>query len=94
MTICAALIFSSIYIVKKRKGIADRAFGITALAFWGAALMWLIDCIFSAAQGESFFDLSKEDAVLGGIIILCGIGLFGVLKLFYAKRGSLVKNDF
>ncbi len=35
--------------------------------------MWSIDSFFNAAQGESFFDISFNDALLGITVISVGI---------------------
>ncbi len=47
--------------------------GTLSLMYWGAALMWTIDGFFCVAEGESFLDLSANDALLGLVIILCGL---------------------
>jgi hypothetical protein len=51
--------------------------------YWGAALMWLGDAIFSVAGGEGFFDLSLDDTLLGIVIVM--IGLIGWLVLLLAN---------
>ncbi len=88
MTIAAAVIFSVIYIVQRKKNIKSKSTFATMLMFWGAALMWLIDCIFSAAEGEPFFDLSKEDAVLGAIILGAGIAIYAVMLVLEKRKSS------
>ncbi len=57
--------------------------GTLALMYWGAALMWLGDAIFSVAGGEGFFDLSLDDTLLGIVIVM--IGLIGWLVLLLAN---------
>ena len=57
----------------------SRAVGTTALVFWGAALMWSVDCVHAAMEGEGLLDLSREDAVLGAIILAAGLGLHAIL---------------
>ncbi len=47
----------------------------------GAALMWCVDGFFSVAGGESFPDLSLDDALPGIIIVLCGPVAWIVLLL-------------
>ena len=49
--------------------------------FWGASLMWLCDCIFSAAGGEPFFGISAKDTLLGAIIIAAGLAIFTLREL-------------
>lgn len=47
--------------------------GTLSLMYWGATLMWTIDGFFCIAEGEPFLDLSANDALLGVVIILCGL---------------------
>ncbi len=75
MTITAAIIFTVLYF----KVLRTPAVLTTMLMFWGAALMWSVDCVHSAMEGEGLFDLSFEDMQLGFIIIAFGLALFGVL---------------
>ncbi len=48
--------------------------------------MWSVDGIANVAGGEVFFDLSKQDALLGVIVALCGCALFAVLSLRNKKN--------
>lgn len=81
MTICAATIFSALYFVQKKNGKIYRNAEFASLMFWGASLMWLCDCIFSAAGGEPFFDISAKDTLLGAIIIAAGLAIFTLREL-------------
>ncbi len=70
--------------------------GALALMYWGAALMWLVDGFFAVAEGEAFLDLSANDALLGLVIVLCGLVAW-VLMLLLADpkkvfRSFLVRN--
>jgi uncharacterized membrane-anchored protein len=47
--------------------------GMLALMYWGASLMWTVDGFFCVAEGEGFLDLSLNDALLGIVIVLCGL---------------------
>ena len=47
--------------------------GTLCLMYWGAALMWMVDGFFRLAEGEPFFDMTLNDALLGLLIIACGI---------------------
>ena len=47
--------------------------GMLALMYWGASIMWTVDGFFSVAEGKSFLDLSSDDALLGLVIVLCGL---------------------
>lgn len=82
MTIAAALTFTALYFIGKRKGKSNPALFTTMLMFWGAALMWSVDCVGNAMEGEGLFDMSREDTLLGGIIIAAGLLVFAALSLF------------
>ena len=77
MTIAAALVFTALYFFGKK----SPAVFTTMLMFWGAALMWSVDCVFNAADGEGLFDISREDTILGFIILATGLLVFGALSL-------------
>ena len=76
MTIGAAVLFTVMYFTRFR----TRAVFTTMLMFWGAALMWSVDCVHSLMEGDGLFDLSREDALLGAIILAAGLAVFGVLS--------------
>ena len=78
MTIVAALAFTALYFC----GRGSKAVFTTMLMFWGAALMWSVDCVGNAMEGEAFFDISREDTVLGFIILAAGLAVFGALTLW------------
>lgn len=88
MTIITAVIFTVILLAQKKKGISDKSVVLATLMFWGAALMWSIDGVFSVIGGEPFFNISLEDTLLGVLIICCGLGIFAIDKLvkIRAKR--------
>ena len=75
MTIGAAIFFTVFYF----RVLRTSAVFTTMLMFWGAALMWSVDCVHSAMEGEGLFDLSVEDMYLGFIVLAFGLALFGVL---------------
>ena len=77
MTIGAAVLFTILYFTRFR----TRAVFATMLMFWGAALMWSVDCVHSYMEGEGLLDMSREDAVLGAIILASGLAVFAVLSL-------------
>ena len=97
ITVFRAAVFSVLFIVAKKIGSAEKSHGFalrkfsqplftTMLAFLAAAIMWSVDGIANVAGGESFLDLSKEDALLGVIVALCGIALFAVLSMRNARK--------
>jgi len=77
MTIGAAALFTVLYFTRFR----TRAVFATMLMFWGAALMWSVDCVHSYMEGEGLFDLSREDTILGAIILASGLAVFAVLAM-------------
>ena len=81
MTILAAVAFTAIYFVGRRNGRPSTAF-TTMLMFWGAALMWSVDCVANRMEGEPLFDLSREDTTLGFIILGAGLLVYAALALF------------
>jgi len=81
MTIAAALVFTALWFRARRASRSAQAEGTAALMFWGAALMWAVDCVKSAMDGEGLLDLSREDALLGVIILAAGLAVYAVLAL-------------
>jgi uncharacterized membrane protein len=77
MTIAAALVFTVVYFVDNRSKAAFTAM----LMFWGAALMWAVDCVANRMDGEPLFDISREDTVLGAIILAAGLLVYGALAV-------------
>ena len=81
MTILAALVFTALYFMGKKRGRPSKSLFTAMLMFWGAALMWSVDCVANKMEGEPLFDLSKEDTLLGFIILAAGLAVYGVLAL-------------
>ena len=81
MTIAAAIAFTVGYFAAKRRNAPSGALFTAMLMFWGAALMWAVDCAAEFLDGEPLFDLSREDALLGGIILAAGLLVYGVLAV-------------
>lgn len=81
MTIIAALAFTALYFAGKRSGKPSAAVFTTMLMFWGAALMWSVDCIANKMEGEALFDISREDTILGVIIVAAGLLVFAALSI-------------
>ena len=86
MTICAAVVFSVLYGVNKKNGKARKSVTNTCLMFWAAAIMWSVDGIASVYGGESFFDISREDAVLGFIIVGAGLVVYAMMAALEKRR--------
>lgn len=81
MTIIAAVVFTALWAKMRKQSLLT-----TTLMFWAAALMWSVDGVASVLDGEPFFDISREDTVLGAIIILCGLAIFAVFAVFERRR--------
>ncbi len=81
ITIAAALVFTALYFRGKAVGTPSAAAFTAMLMFWGAALMWAVDCVAEFMAGEPLLDLSREDAVLGAIILAAGLAVYGVLAV-------------
>ena len=88
MTIAAALAFTAWHFSAKRSGVRNEAVFSTMLMFWGAALMWSVDCVAEALDGEPLLDLSARDAVLGLVVWSAGLLVFGVLSLFRKRNAA------
>ncbi len=54
--------------------------------FWAAAIMWSVDGIASVIDGESFFDLSREDTILGFIIVGAGLVVYAMMAWLEKRR--------
>ncbi len=103
ITVFMAAVFSVLFAVSKKTCSAEnsKAFALqklsqplftTMLSFWAASIMWSVDGIANILGGEPFLDLSKEDALLGVIIALCGLALFAVLALRNIKNKPKQEN--
>ncbi len=49
------------------------------LCFGAAALMWVVDRFFAISEGEPFFEMTKDDALLGLTVTAFALGLWGLL---------------
>lgn len=90
ITAFAAVITTMVWYFKMPQG--EYLLGRLALMYWGAALMWCVDGFFSVAEGESFLELSMNDALLGVVIILCGVVAWIVMVLFKDPKKILLKR--
>ena len=87
MTIAAAIVFTAWHFADGRR---NNAVFTTALMFWGAALMWSVDCIAGAIEGEPLLDISRGSFTLGLIIIAAGLCVFAALSCRQKKNGNAV----
>ena len=81
MTMIAAVVFTALWAKMRKESLLT-----TTLMFWAAALMWSVDGVASVLDGEPFFDISREDTILGAIIVLCGVAIFAVFAVFERRR--------
>ena len=81
MTIGAAILFTALAALARRAERPAHALGTTALVFWGAALMWSVDCVHAYLEEGELFDLSRDDALLGALILAAGLALFAALRV-------------
>lgn len=82
-----ALISTCLWFFLKDKKPALRL-DILAITYGAAALMWLIDCIASAAGGDSFLSFKfPEDGWISLWTFLGGLAFWGVITLvIYLKN--------
>ena len=92
MTILTAIVFTFFMFRAKKSGKPAKSLLTSTLMFWGAALMWSVDGIAFLLEGEPFFDISREDTVLGAIIVVCGLAVFALLTAM-EKRGHKLKTN-
>jgi hypothetical protein len=78
MTLAAALAASLAWYSKSRSSGSGKGLETLSLMYWGAALMWMVDGFFSLAEGEPFFDLSFDDALLGLLVVASGLVVYVV----------------
>jgi len=81
LTIIAAIAFTFVYVVGKKRGKPSGAAFTTMLMFWGAALMWSVDCVANRLEGEPLLDISREDTTLGFIVLGAGLLVYAALAL-------------
>jgi len=86
MTILAAVAFTAVYFAGRRAGKPSPAAFTTMLMFWGAALMWSVDCVANRLEGDPLFDMSREDTTLGFIILGAGLLVYAALAIFGRLR--------
>lgn len=85
--VCAIISVVLLFVFKERKGLHLE---VLAIVFGAATIMWLIDCIFSAAKGEGF--LSFSDPLDGWIALwtlLGGVFLWLVLAFILNNKDKV-----
>lgn len=85
-TSVVAAVFSILFFLFDFKKRRISSFRTVALISWGAAIMWCVDGFANLIGGEPFFDFTKEDAVLGAIVVASILLIFAALEVFkFAK---------
>ena len=87
LTVFAALISTVAWYLTV--GRIDLHLGALSLMYWGAALMWVVDGVAAVLEGEFFLDLSAHDALLGLLVVLCGLVAWVVILLVKDPRKVL-----
>lgn len=77
LTFIAAIITTIIYFLSPKTA---KKFSLEylALMYLGASLMWSVDGFYRLIEGESFFELTLNDTLLGVVIIFCGLAFVGI----------------
>ena len=88
MTIAAAGFVSALWWLARRSGRPSGALATTALALWGAALMWSVDCVHSLMEGEGLLDMSADDAALGATILGAAAVLYFVMRFREIRKAA------
>ncbi len=93
ITAMAAIVATIAWFVQRPKN--KYHFGVLALMFWAAFLMWCVDGIASLLEGESFIEIANttvmaNDALLGGVVVLVGVAVWAIYLLVsnLSKRKS------
>lgn len=90
ITVFAALVFTVLWAAAKKQGKKHKSLWTTLLMFWAASLMWSVDGIASVLSGESFFDISVSDTILGVIVLAAGLLVFAFL---FTKERRNAKSE-
>lgn len=86
LTFIAAIITTALYFLRPN---FSRRFSLEylTLMYWGASLMWSVDGFSRLMEGESFFELTMNDTLLGILIVFCGPA-FTVARAMIHKKAT------
>jgi hypothetical protein len=90
ITVLAAIVSTAIWYISDNAKKYNT--GTLTLMYWGASLMWLVDSIFRIAEGETFFEISTDDALLGTVIVACGL-IVWIAILMIKNKKHILKTD-
>lgn len=91
ITAAAAIAVTLVWYFK----LPEKAYMLSKLMmmYWGAAIMWTIDGIYCVMDGESFFNLSINDAVLGVVVVVSGAIAWLVMLLAKDPEKRISQNN-
>jgi hypothetical protein len=90
VTLFAAIIASIIWYTHAENDIYRVK--VLAAIYWGASLMWGVDCVADALDGKSPFSATADDFLLAGLIVASGLAAFAFLR-FMEVAGARKKAD-
>jgi hypothetical protein len=91
MTAVAAAVFIILKFAIPKN--SDRyQFGVGALIFTGATVMWCVDGFISLSRGGPFVEFGRGsqllvDLTMGFIVLIIGVGVWGIFA-FHSARNS------
>ena len=77
---CALISGTLLFFFRNRKKLH---LDVLTIIFGAAALMWLIDCIFSAAKGEGFLSFEELDGWISLATVGSGVFLWLVIAFIF-----------
>ena len=90
--VLCAMVITAAWFRGVRRRRASKAVFTAMLMFWGASLMWGVDCVADALDGESPFSATADDFLLAGLIVASGLAAFAFLR-FMEVAGARKKAD-
>lgn len=91
ITAIAAVITTLLW-YKKRANDTHRL-GTLCLMYWGATLMWLVDCIAVIIAGEDeVIDTSLNATLLGVSVVILGLGIWFVIRYIKSRTQKATTN--
>ncbi|MDR1271615.1 MAG: hypothetical protein LBK04_01270 [Clostridiales Family XIII bacterium] len=91
MTVVAAVVFIILRFAMP-KDAEKYQFGVGALIFAGATVMWCVDGFMSLSKGGPFVEFGRgpqmfADLTMGLIVLIIGVGVWGIFA-FHSARNS------
>lgn len=91
ITAIAAIITTLVWYFK----LPEKAYMLSKLVlmYWGASIMWTVDGIYRIAEGEGFFELTLNDAMLGVVVVVSGAIAWVVMLLAKDPKKQVLGNE-